>query len=51
MAAEFGHKDIVEPLINNGADVKNYSNTAPRAAEKKGRQDIVELSRQHGAVE
>ena len=53
-AAFFGHKDIVEFLIAEGADVtakNNAGSTSLYLANGKGHKEIVELLKQHGATE
>lgn len=53
-AAKRGHKDIVELLINNGANVNprtKRGKTPLSAAIKKGRRAVAELLWEHGARE
>ena len=49
-----GHNDVAELLLANGADVNakdNGSTTPLQLAVVNGRQDMVELLRQHGGHE
>ena len=51
-AAYYGYNDVAELLINKGADinVKDQLGRTPMAvAKEKGREEIVELLRKHGA--
>jgi cytohesin len=51
---ETGHNDVAELLLANGADVNakdNGSTTPLQLAVVNGRQDMVELLRQHGGHE
>ncbi len=53
-AAKEGHKDVVELLIAEGADVNvpNYGSITPlKIAQKNNQTEIVELLREHGAEE
>ena len=54
MAAERGHKDIVELLISKGIDFNEEDSrdlTPLELAEQNGHTEIVELLRKHGAEE
>jgi len=53
LAADYGYKDVIELLIAKGADVnaQTGSENALSLAQKKRRQEIVELLLKHGAKE
>ena len=48
-AAKHGKKDVVELLINNGADVTANNNCAVKEAFKGGHKEVVELLIKSGA--
>jgi ankyrin repeat protein len=52
-AAEYGHKDMVELLLANGADVNAQSRngwTPLNGAMLRGNQEVAELLRKHGGI-
>ena len=48
-AARKGHKDVVELLLKNGADIHAENDYALRMAAWNGHKDIVELLLENGA--
>jgi hypothetical protein len=54
LAAQEGHKDVVELLLAKGADINaedNHGQTAFHWAVLDGRKDVAQLLRQHGGHE
>jgi ankyrin repeat protein len=54
LAAFYDHQDMVELLLANKADINaknNKGETPLRVAADKGKQNLVELLRQHGGHE